>query len=390
MVESFGISKIPRIIFGPGNLGKLPEILKEFGDKILIITGASSFNSGPYGKKFSKSLNNLHYSIFRESIHNEPTPSDIDNIADKYRHKDIDAVVGIGGGSALDTAKAVSAMLKLNDSVRNYIEGVGTRVHPGIKVPFVAVPTTAGTGSEATENAVICEVGRNGFKKSLRQSNLMPDIALVDPELTLGCPPGITAASGMDALTQLLESFLSVKSNIFIDSLAVDSIRLIIEKLPRAFINGNDLEARSSIAYAAMISGITLANVGLGVVHGFASSVGAIIEIPHGVLCGTLLGTANRINVKKLVATNPDSLYLKKYARLGSMFHPDRSLDDLEYAMFFINILERLVEELQLPRIGKFGLDEKHIDKVINATSQKNNPVALDNNELKEILISRL
>lgn len=390
MVNSFNISGIPRIIFGPGNLAKLPGILKEFGNTFIFVTGASSFESGLSGRKLFKYLKSSSHTVFRSRVVKEPSPSDIDEIVMEYSGNKIDAVIGIGGGSVLDAAKAVSAMLGLGEPVKDYIEGVGTKNHPGTKVPFIAIPTTAGTGSETTENAVIRETGAHGFKRSLRHPALMPDIALVDPELTLNCTPEITAASGMDALTQLLEAYFSVKSNIFTDSLAPEAIRLIIENLPEAYKNGKDIRSRNAIAYGAMISGILLANAGLGVVHGFASSVGGLIDIPHGILCGTLLGKANKAIVNKLVATEPESICIKKYAHIGKMIEPDKHHGDVEYAQSFVNILEKLVEELRLPGIGKYGLKEVQIAEVVEKTSQKNNPVMLDKNELTYILHSRL
>ena len=364
--------------------------MEEFGNRFLIITGASSFQSGNNGRKLLKTLESNDNIIYRGRIIKEPSPSDVDDIVMEYYGKDIDAVVGIGGGSVLDAAKAVSAMLRIGEPVREYIEGVGNKMHPGIKIPFIAVPTTAGTGSESTENAVISQVGKNGFKRSLRHVNLMPDIALVDPELTIGCPPEITSASGLDALTQLIESYVSVKANTFTDALAEEAIRLVIVHLPEALKNGKNISAREALSYSAMISGITLANAGLGVVHGFASSVGGCIDIPHGVLCGTLLGVTNRIILDALLTTDPDNPAISKYARLGRYFTDIRNLTEGEYAIQFIELLEKLVDELNLSRIGKYGLKAEDFEDIIDNTSQKNNPVKLNKDKLLQILRSRI
>ncbi|MBN2214307.1 MAG: iron-containing alcohol dehydrogenase [Bacteroidales bacterium] len=390
MVNAFHLSGIPRIIFGPGTLKKLPALLKEFGDQYLIITGATSFMSGHSGRILMNSLEGGSNIIYRGRIIKEPSPSDVDDIVKEYSGKEIDAVVGIGGGSVLDAAKAVSAMLRIGGSVREYIEGVGTRKHPGIKIPFIAVPTTAGTGSESTENAVLSEIGTNGFKRSLRHYGLVPDIALVDPELTTGCPPEITSASGMDALTQLIESYISVNANTFTDSLAEEAIRLIITSLPKAVKNGSDLNARKALSYSAMISGITLANAGLGVVHGFASSIGGCIDIPHGVLCGTLLGAANRIILNNLLNTDPVNAAVMKYAKIGMFFTETKNLTEGEYAVRFIELLEKLVEDLDLPRIGNYGLKTEMLENIADMTSQKNNPVKLSKDELLQILKARI
>ncbi len=390
MVNAFNLSRIPRIVFGAGTLIELPILMEEFGNRFLIITGASSFQSGNNGRKLLKTLESNDNIIYRGRIIKEPSPSDVDDIVMEYYGKDIDAVVGIGGGSVLDAAKAVSAMLRIGEPVREYIEGVGNKMHPGIKIPFIAVPTTAGTGSESTENAVISQVGKNGFKRSLRHVNLMPDIALVDPELTIGCPPEITSASGLDALTQLIESYVSVKANTFTDALAEEAIRLVIVHLPEALKNGKNISAREALSYSAMISGITLANAGLGVVHGFASSVGGCIDIPHGVLCGTLLGVTNRIILDALLTTDPDNPAISKYARLGRYFTDIRNLTEGEYAIQFIELLEKLVDELNLSRIGKYGLKAEDFEDIIDNTSQKNNPVKLNKDKLLQILRSRI
>ncbi len=390
MVNAFDLSRIPRIVFGTGTIKKLPGLLEEFGHRYLVITGASSFQSGNSGRNFLKALESSDKIIYRGRIIKEPSPSDVDEIVMEYYGRDIDVVVGIGGGSVLDAAKAVSAMLRIGEPVREYIEVVGNKMHPGTKIPFIAVPTTAGTGSESTENAVISEIGRNGFKRSLRHPNLMPDIALVDPELTIDCPPEITSASGMDALTQLIESYVSVKANTFTDSLAGEAIRLVITHLPQAVKNGHDMNARKALSYSAMISGITLANAGLGVVHGFASSVGGTIDIPHGVLCGTLLGVANKMILSALLTNDPGNPAVSKYAKLGKYFVEAGNLTEGEYAVQFTERLEKLVLEMNLPRIGKYGLKNVQLEEIIDDTSQKNNPVMLDRDELLQILRARI
>lgn len=390
MVNSFKLTRTPQVIFGPGCLEGLPHLLEKFGDRHLVITGADSFQSGSKGKKLFRVLEQGNHILCRGRIIKEPSPADIDDIVTEYSGKNIDVVVGIGGGSVLDASKAVSAMLKTGESVKDYIEGVGTKKYEGIKIPFIAIPTTAGTGSEMTENAVISEVHSDGFKRSLRHSSLVPDIALVDPVLTLDCPPEITAASGMDALTQLIESYVSSKSNAYTDSLAEVAIKLLVSNLTKVYKDGNDISARTVVSYAAMISGITLANAGLGVVHGFASSVGGIIDIPHGILCGSLIGVANRIIVDKLIKDDPGNPALLKYAGLGKYFSENKNLTINQSATAFVDLVEKMVDDMSIPRIGNFGLKTGHLFKIIESTGQKNNPVKLNNEELESILVSRL
>jgi alcohol dehydrogenase class IV len=390
MVESFKFSRVPQIIFGPGTIKELTSIIKSYGSSVLIITGAKSFESGDKGKQLLNGLASEKLMIHRARVQKEPSPADVDIITRSYFNKNINVVVAIGGGSVMDTGKAVSAMILSGEGVKDYLEGVGSKVHSGIKLPFIAIPTTSGTGSETTNNAVISEIGEKGFKKSLRHNNFIPDYAIIDPELTLQCSPEITAASGMDAFSQLLESYISDKASIFTDSLAIEGLRCISMYLLKVYRDGNDLEARAGMAYAAMVSGITLSNAGLGVVHGFASALGGYTEVPHGIVCGTLMGTANRKNVEVLVNKNNDNIALNKYADIGKMFIKDTGKSNEYYAMAFVDYIEELIKIINLPRLGYFGIKAEQADKIVDHTSLKNNPVSLTREDLSSILLSRI
>ena len=390
MVESFKFSRVPQIIFGPGTIMELPSIIKNFGRSVLIITGAKSFESGGKSKKLLNGLERENLVIHRARVQKEPSPAEVDKITRRYFNKNINLVVAIGGGSVMDTGKAVSAMLISGEGVRDYLEGVGSKVHSGRKIPFIAIPTTSGTGSETTNNAVISEIGEKGFKKSLRHTNFIPDYAIIDPELTLKCNPEITAASGMDAFSQLLESYISDKASIFTDSLAVEGLRCISMYLLKVYRDGNDLEARGGMAYAAMVSGITLSNAGLGVVHGFASTLGGYTEIPHGIICGTLMGTANRRNVEVLCNEGNNNITLNKYATVGKMFIKDTGKSNEYYARAFVDHIEKLITILKLPGLGCFGIKAEQADKIVDSTSLKNNPVSLTREDLLNILLTRI
>jgi alcohol dehydrogenase class IV len=390
MVESFKFSRVPQIIFGPGTIMELPSIIKNFGRSVLIITGAKSFESGGKSKKLLNGLERENLVIHRARVQKEPSPAEVDKITRRYFNKNINLVVAIGGGSVMDTGKAVSAMLISGEGVRDYLEGVGSKVHSGRKIPFIAIPTTSGTGSETTNNAVISEIGEKGFKKSLRHTNFIPDYAIIDPELTLKCNPEITAASGMDAFSQLLESYISDKASIFTDSLAVEGLRCISMYLLKVYRDGNDLEARGGMAYAAMVSGITLSNAGLGVVHGFASTLGGYTEIPHGIICGTLMGTANRRNVEVLCNEGNNNITLNKYAIVGKMFIKDTGKSNEYYARAFVDHIEKLITILKLPGLGCFGIKAEQADKIVDSTSLKNNPVSLTREDLLNILLTRI
>jgi alcohol dehydrogenase class IV len=388
MVNPFKFSGIPQIEFGPGSIAELPSVIKKFGRSALIITGASSF--AKKGQTLMAKLESEGLTVYRSGTEGEPSPGNIDAITEKYFNKDINVIVAIGGGSAIDTGKAVSAMILSGEKVKDYLEGVGNKIHKGSKLPFIAVPTTSGTGSEATNNAVISEIGERGFKKSLRHTNFVPDYAIVDPELTLSCNPEITAASGMDAFSQLLESYLSVKASLFTDSLAVEALKCISICLSSVYKDGNDLKARTGMAYAAMISGIALSNAGLGLVHGFASALGGFINIPHGIVCGTLMGAVNRRNVEMLCDGDSSNVAFAKYVSAGKIFVRDNNKSDEYYARTFIDHIDELIAIMKLPRLGKYGLESGQIDKIIDSTSLKDNPVSLDKSDMRNILLSRI
>jgi alcohol dehydrogenase class IV len=300
-------------------------------------------------------------------------------------------VVSIGGGSVLDAGKAISAMYKQEGSATDFLEGVGTKRPTSKKVPFIAVPTTSGTGSEATKNAVITRIGPEGFKKSLRHDHYVPDLAMVDPELTLNCSPEQTARSGMDAFTQLLESYLSLKATPLTDALAIDALRILRDSLPEAVLHGSEsLDSRSGMSYAALVSGITLANAGLGVVHGFASSIGGYFDIPHGLVCGTLMGVANKVTLRKLLKTHNNPLALDKYARVGKIFTGKSGKSDIYYAEALINLIDAWTGRFGLQKLSAYGVGSNDLRKIAETTSNKNNPVRLTLEEMEEILESRL
>ncbi|HET9487844.1 MAG TPA: iron-containing alcohol dehydrogenase, partial [Chryseosolibacter sp.] len=317
MITHFNFAATPSLFFGEGKLSVLQSVIKTFGSKILLVTGARSFLNSVHGDQLLQKLKESGIAVECYRIDREPTPSLVDAAVDQFSSYAPDCIVAIGGGSALDGGKAISAMLPLRTSVKDYLEGVGTKAHPGTKTPFIAIPTTSGTGSEATTNAVISETGTNGFKRSLRHYNFVPEIAIVDPLLTLSCSPETTAASGMDAFTQLAESYLSTAANPLTDALAYEGLRQIATSLKKSFDDGNSLEARTGMALASYLSGVTLANAGLGLVHGFASPIGGYFEIPHGTICSALMSPANKVTVRKLRSkkTNPGAL--KKYSNMG-------------------------------------------------------------------------
>lgn len=391
MVETFGLLRTPKIFYGTGEITRLPGVLKNRCSRALILTGSKSHAHNKAILELIKGLEQENIVLDFERIEHEPSPEDIDRITGKYRDLDLQAVVAVGGGSVLDAGKAVSAMLPLNEPVRNYLEGVGTLLHPGIKVFFAAVPTTAGTGSECTANAVLSGSADGVvFKRSLRHENLVPDVAFVDATLSVSCPPTTTAASGMDALTQLVESYLSVKSGPVTDALALEGIVQIHHNLIKAWEDGENLNARSGMAYAAMLSGITLANAGLGLIHGFASSVGASFEIPHGVVCGTMMAVVNRYNIRTILSGVDKNNLTRKYVFLGKIFSGVETRENEWYLKFVADYLDDLTSRLKIPRLGKYGVTTAELEKIAAVTDHKSNPLRFEKEQLVDMMRERL
>ena len=385
MLGSFNIAGVPQLHFGPGKISILSSIIKTYGRKVLLVTGANSFLSSKHGSGLVEEFRKNLFDVAQYGVSIEPSPSVIDEAVNAAPFQS-DVVVAIGGGSVLDAGKAISAMLPLKEPVKEYLEGVGTKVHPGVKVPFIAVPTTSGTGSEATKNAVLSELGEKGYKKSLRHNNFVPDIAILDPALTLSCPQSITASSGMDAFTQLLESYLSTGSNVLTDALAVEGLGRISKSLRRAYEDGSDIEARTNMSLASYLSGNTLANAGLGLVHGFAGSIGGFFEIPHGVICSSLMSPCNRLTVKKLRETRSNDNALFKYTTVGKLFSKEINKPDDYYIDYLLDTIDELTQTMKIPTLGSYGISAAHFEKIVKSTDNKNNPVALDKEEIVEIL----
>ena len=390
MVKPFQFARLPKIYFGGAKINELPGIVSYFGKSILLVTGARSFIDSRRAGRLFDLFGSSGIAFQHVFVRSEPSPVTVDETVQKFRGREINAVVSIGGGSVIDAGKAISAMLGKTGSVTEYLEVVGDKEHPGTKVPFIAVPTTSGTGSEATKNAVISEVGKDGFKRSLRHDNFVPDAAIIDPELTLDCPPDITAAAGMDCFTQLTEAYLSTKSNEYTDTLALEGIRAVNRSLLRSFTHGDDINARSDMSFAALTSGICLANAGLGAVHGLAGTIGAIYDIPHGVVCGTLMSVANEMNVRELRKRGGDEAALVKYAVMGRIFADATGKNESYYVDFFLDYLNAVTYRLDLPKLSRYGIGINELPAISLESDVKNNPVPLSSEQFEEILTRRL
>jgi len=360
-----------------------------------VITGGSSLERSGKWEEIVANFEDRKIAYEHASVRGEPTPTIIDNYASEFRNKKIDLVIGIGGGSVIDAAKAISAMIPKQDSIKNYLEGIGNKEHDGEKVAFIGIPTTSGTGSEATKNAVISEIGPKGFKSSLRHDNLVPDIAIIDPDLMITCPPPITAACGLDAFTQLLESYVSINASPITDALALSGMKYIKDNIILACSDSApDLHVRTAMAYGSLISGITLANAGLGVVHGLASPIGGFFEIPHGIVCGTLLAEATKMNIKRLQEKGSlGKMGLKKHAEIGGLLVGEKCIEEkniTNYCTTLVEVLEKWIDELRIDRLGKYGITVNDVEKIANKAGLKNNPVSLSKEDIKEIILNRL
>jgi len=395
MIDNFNFSRIPHIIFGIGKLNELYDIIPKFGNNVLYVIGGNSLKRSGKWDEITAAMESKSINYSSVSVNNEPSPNLVDEIAANFREKNIDLIIGIGGGSVTDAGKAISAMIPKNDSIKNYLEGVGTKTHDGKKIPYIAIPTTSGTGSEATKNAVISEIGSEGFKKSLRHDNFIPNIAIIDPELMIPCPASVTAACGMDAFTQLLEAYVSTKASPITDVLAYSGMKYLGKNLIPACSSGaSDVNVRAAMAYGSLMSGICLANAGLGIVHGLASPIGGFFDIPHGVVCGTLLGEATKMNIKKLQEQGVAGKEgLRKYAVIrallsGKEFNAEGKIE--EYCSNLIDILDKWTKDLKIDRLGKYGIKTEDIEKLVKNAGLKNNPVNLVNKDIETIIGNRL
>lgn len=384
----FDFNTPSRLIFGRGVIARLPEIVRSMGERVLIIA-----NGPTVGPAICKLLDNtpVHVTLYRQQ--GEPTVSDIEIALDLARHHETQIVIGAGGGSAIDTAKAVAGLLTNPGAPTDYMEvvGLGKKIaNPAL--PWIAVPTTAGTGAEATRNAVI-GLPEKKFKASIRSELLLPRLALIDPALGIDVPPSVTAASGMDALCQLIESYTSSGATPLTDTLALDGIARAARALPRAFHHPHDLDAREDMALAAYLSGVCLTNAGLGAVHGFAAPLGANFPVPHGVVCAALLPHVIATNIAALQSADRQDT-LQRYATIGRLLANDQTLDTDAALDAARHCTTHLAHELHIPRLSTFGLKTESISAMVElakkASSMRFNPIALDDHSLAAILTAAI
>jgi len=370
------------IIFGEGSANKIADNALNLGSKPLIVTGKNKNRCKFLLDDFTKKK--IKFEIF--SVTGEPTTQVVTECLNMAKHSKTDVIIGIGGGSAIDAGKAVSALITNGGDLFDYLEVIG-RGKPINKptIPFIAVPTTAGTGTEVTKNAVI-KSNEHSVKVSLRSPFMLPDIAILDPMLTYSMPKEVTASTGLDAFTQVIEPYVSIKANMLTDAICKEGIKRISRSLLKAFNNPTDAKAREDMCIGSLFGGIALANAKLGAVHGFAGPMGGMIGAPHGVVCGILLPYVIKANIKALEERKPTSEVFKKYEKVAKIVTKNEKAKPRD----LIRWTDELYEKLNMPHLSEVDLKEEQIEELISkakiSNSMKGNPIVLTDEELKGII----
>lgn len=389
---AFQFAPMPHIHFGWGIRYSLIRYLqKQYSARIVLITGSFLSREGEFGQIIRDALLKTTRDVEHFIVSGEPSPELVDDIVSKC-HIDTQVVIGIGGGSVLDAAKAIAGLIPSQNSVMEYLEGVGMGKVFDVKTcPFIAVPTTAGTGSETTKNAVLTKVGK--FKKSFRDDSLLATQAWLDPELLKTCPDEVLFATGMDAFTQLIEAYTTHKSNPITDALAWQGIVLFMGAFEniKSVDEQKQQEGYRNLMLASSLSGISLANAGLGAVHGLASPIGAFFDAPHGIVCAKLLAPITSANIETLLKTNPESLILTKYKQIGQLYNQSAAKEDTLAGL--LKTLEDYALQYTPQGLSNYGLSVDNIQPVITncrSGSMLGNPVTLSDEQLMQAIYKAL
>jgi alcohol dehydrogenase class IV len=382
----FEFATANRILFGPGTLREAGVAAREMGRRAFVITG----RGGRHAERLLDLLAAEDVAVTTFAVAGEPTIAAIIAATEEARRHGCDLVIGLGGGSPIDAAKAVSALLTNPGDPLDYLEVVG-RALPLTRAaaPCIAIPTTAGTGAEVTRNAVLTSPERR-VKVSLRSPLMLPRLAIVDPELTADLPPALTASTGLDALTQLIEPFVSIRANPLSDGFCTEGIRRAAHALRPAFHDGANAVAREDMALASLLGGLALANSGLGAVHGFAAPIGGMFSAPHGAVCAALLPHVMEANVQAARQRTTDGKIAGRYARVAQLLTGDLAATPEDGVRW----VRGLVRELAVQPLRNFGITSESVPAIVakasQASSMKANPLPLTPDELTAILNAAL
>lgn len=377
----FEFTTAGRIVFGPGTISQAGPLAKEFGRRALVVTGRDPTRA----KRLHNALNEVGVSAVPCSVYGEPDLEVVRQGTALARREQCDLVIAFGGGSALDTGKSIAAMLANDGDLLDYLEVIGKgKVLLRPSVPFIAIPTTAGTGSEVTRNAVLASP-EHRVKVSLRSPLMLPKVALVDPELTHDLPPAMTASTGLDALTQLIEPYVTPRATPMTGSLCLEAIPRVAKSLRTAFANGRDAAAREDMALASLFGGLALSNAGLGAVHGLAGVIGGMFGAPHGAICAILLPRIMAANVAALRARDSANPALPRYEQVARLL-TGRSDAAADAGVEWVG---QLISDLKIPKLGSYGVAQGDVAELVaksrNGSSMKANPIVLTDEELAAV-----
>ncbi len=382
----FEFSTAGRIVFGPGVIAELPKLALAWGRRAFVVTGKDRIRRAGIIAELEGA--GFHCTLF--GVDGEPTVDIAVAGGAAARAAGVNVVIAVGGGSVMDAGKAIAAFATNGGDPLEHLEVIGRgRPLRTAPLPFIAVPTTAGTGAEVTRNAVLGSP-EHGVKVSLRSPMMLPAVALVDPGLTLSLPRDLTASTGLDALTQLLEPFVSNRANPLTDALCREGIPLAARALPAVCRNGRDSEARAGMSYASLLGGLALANSGLGVVHGFAAPIGGMFDAPHGAVCAAILPHGVRANISALRQRDPEGSALARYTEIARILTADAAALAEDGAIW----LSELVRDLGVPGLAAYGISATDCAavtaKAAKASSMKANPVELTERELAQVFTASL
>jgi len=382
----FEFATATRIVFGTGVSSELGTLAKEKGTHALVVTGSNPDRVSEVIQYLTDS--GIQHTIF--SISNEPTIDVVNQGKARALSAGCDMVISIGGGSVLDGGKAIAALIPNDGEILDYLEVIGKgQKLKNNPLPFIAVPTTAGTGGEVTKNAVVAS-SEHHVKVSLRDNRMLPDIALVDPILTYSTPQTITASTGMDALTQVLEPYVSHLANPMTDAFCREGLMRAGRSLRTVYEQPDNVNAREDMALASLLGGLALANAKLGAVHGFAGPLGGMFSAPHGAICATLLPHVMKININALQNREPDNRALPRFDEVAQLITGENSAS----AQTAIEWIDETSQQFNIPTLSTYGIHETDFNSIIeksaNSSSMKGNPIQLTDDELNEILKSAL